>query len=135
MTAKRNPAANCGKGKEKTMTSFFQKHTEPDPVFIERASFIDYINDKLSGTGREVKTINDCKDIIGGLFDEMYRLSEENKKLWVILKTCTGCIKFDPSAINMCPFQEYIDLSGITNTCPSCWPAHDNERHDNDARE
>lgn len=97
------------------MTSFFRKHIEPDPAFIERASFIDYINDKISGTERgEVKTINDCKDIVGSLFAETYRLSEENKKLWSILKTCTGCTKFDPSAMS-CPIQEYIDLSGWCN--------------------
>ena len=30
---------------------------------------------------------------------------------------------------------DFWEQAEITNTCPSCWPASDNERHDNDARE
>jgi len=46
---------------------------------------------------------------------EVDRITEENKRLWAVFKTCHGCKHLIPGIMLGCPSQSYIDISGNCN--------------------
>lgn len=47
-------------------------------------------------------------DMLQGFMDDVRRLNEENKALWIVFKECPGCVNLVPGTMYGCPKQKEL---------------------------